>query len=215
MPADDFLSFSTIRLDGSFNPAIVQHDWLLAKGLIDDADRAELVEGDDTFVYAPLFAGNRLSWIIAEVTTESVMLTSTPETETVSRIREFAIGLLRHLPETPIRQVSIESDTYMTVPNADRLLSRFAPISAWPDSLSEWSTSKIARSHRQDHSVSTVRVEASLRDDYDIYVSLETAFSLPPDDATAHAASSTIADHWTAIHTTTAEIADFLAGDVA
>src|SRR4051794_23027217 len=96
-----------ISLFGHFNPMILQPHWLLANGLIDEADWKLLVEEqEERFVVSPEFAGFRLPWATMETTTERCQVMSEAGTDTPDRIREFVVGVFALLPHTPVERLA-------------------------------------------------------------------------------------------------------------
>lgn len=126
----------SLAFEGHFNPLIVQPDWLLAQGLIDEKDRESVLESEQAIV-TPEYAAIRLPWLVLEITRDSAYLSSTRESETLDRVREIAIGLFSSLPHTPITSINVAYSWHMYV-EQDRwteLLEALAPAGPFVDVL--------------------------------------------------------------------------------
>jgi hypothetical protein len=174
---------SVIRLDGSFNPGIVSIDWLLSKELIDEVDR-EYALSEERLLMSPTFTGTLYPWISVEVTPESLTVGSTDETETPERLREFVVGLMRVLPETPVRQLNINHAWHATT-GADTwhaIANLLAPRGAWGDVAGDTDLTNLTRRADREGGHIAISLQPSERQSYDLFLGVMRSWILakPP-----------------------------------
>jgi len=192
------LGASDIRLDGAFNPAIVNPDWLLSKDLIDEADRDHVRSGDRVLVTS-VFSGGRYPWIVVEVTRESLHVSSTEATETPERLREFVVGLLSVLPETPVHGLAVSNSWHAAVgPDRWQTIARtLAPATALDDVAADAELESLERRAGRGDGHLSIIVEPSRHDHYDLFVEVERYWDLggaPVDERVR--AVETLDRHW-------------------
>jgi hypothetical protein len=161
-----------IRLDGAFNPAIVTPDWLLAKGLINESDHEYALELDEQRVLVTsMFSGGRYPWIIVEVARDTLNVSTTDETETPERVRDFLVGLLNALPETPVVQLVVTHFWHVaTEPGSwSRLAEAFAPGQAWAPVAGETDLESLERRADLEDGARYFTLEESTREGYELF----------------------------------------------
>lgn len=189
---------STISLSGHFNPLILQPDWLLANGLIDAAGRSEALESDAQVLTADFVRGEYPSFRF-DAFRDSFTVASVDATRSPVVLRDFAEGVARLLPHTPIQRVEIAHIAELRG-DAAPVLERFANPAAWSDVAA-----------LSGPEVSTVTFEASVVDSPGLAaeVTVETAASADHDlllvvalgieadgDPSGRWASEQLAAHW-------------------
>jgi hypothetical protein len=170
-PAESFGS-TAIRVDGGFNPVIVNTDWLVAKGLIDESDRDYAMEPEQGRVLVTsLFSGGLYPWVEIEVSREALNVTSTDETETPERLRDLVIRLLKALPETPAHGVGVSHYWHVKTGQDrwQRIAETVAPSTPWTDLVGETQLDSLERRIELQGGQRTVAVEPSRRPGYELY----------------------------------------------
>ena len=125
----------TIVGNGTFNPAIVHPLWLAQKGLIplDAAEYAtQPIEGRQ-MVVSPQIASFVADWLVVQIT-QLQAIVSTVDQGREKDLRDFAIGLFRLLPETPVDAIGINSDSHIRTESVEKwhaLGDRFVPKEFW------------------------------------------------------------------------------------
>ena len=204
------LGSSVIRLDGAFNPAIVSADWLLGKGLIDEADRQYVLE-NEALVVTPQFSGGGYPWIVVEVTREALHAASTDSTETPERVREFVVGLMGALPETPVHGLTVRYFWHVATGTErwQTIAAELAPDAHWDDVLPDSELSLLDRRAATDHGHVSVSVQSSRRRDFDLYLEVEHYWDFgEPPGVGPGAAISTLDEHWEAAWQRSKQILD-------
>jgi hypothetical protein len=180
-PASETFGSSTIRVEGAFNPAIVTPDWLLAKGLINEADREFATARDmERVLTTTVFSGAQYPAIAVEVTRELLYTAATEATETPEVLRNFVIGLLRALPETPVHRVSVQHFWHI-VTGAQRLTQiaqRLAPAEPWASMAPQSALLSLRRFDPEGDGGTVLVVERSVREHYDLYLAIDRQWEL-------------------------------------
>lgn len=123
----------SIVLVGSFNPAILNPDWLAAHGLI----RPEEASGDGvevTIVSADV-AVFRAVWLRLQATRDKIIF-STSDEEHRESLRELVEGVFRLLEYTPIKLMGLNTSQRFVIQSEDDwndLGDRLAPKDPWTD----------------------------------------------------------------------------------
>src|SRR5438067_1325316 len=100
---------------GSFNPAILQPQWLADKELV-PAEAAE--HARERLLVTPQLAAFTADWLSVQVTTDQAAF-ATVEDGRDFDLRDFARSVWELLPETPIDAVGINSDAHFRAESED------------------------------------------------------------------------------------------------
>ncbi|MEO7818543.1 MAG: hypothetical protein ABIS18_05290 [Actinomycetota bacterium] len=123
----------SIVLRGSFNPAIMSPGWLLANGLLGEAEanqaQPEIIIPDISIFTA--------AWLRCQVTHDQ-MLFSTVEPQEFERARDVAVGVLNILEHTPVAFLGLNHEAHIVASSMDvwhRLGDALAPKDLWEPEL--------------------------------------------------------------------------------
>lgn len=95
---------TSIILQGSFNPRILQPAWLAAQGLIRDAES----ENAAIRIVHEQVVSFSLEWANLEVEHDRLAVSSTPKSGTPEQVRDLALGAIEILDHTPVYGVGLQ-----------------------------------------------------------------------------------------------------------
>lgn len=102
----------SILLNGNFNPAIFQPQWLVQHDIIDSLSDATSESAENDVLVSAVVAMVKTPSLTVQVTHDRALLRSRRTAVTPADIAARAMAALRVLPHTPIRSVEIVSERH-------------------------------------------------------------------------------------------------------
>src|SRR5688500_18081918 len=96
-----------IVMVGKFNPVIINPNWLVGKGLINDLEAKEAT-GKEDFITHPEISQFQLSFCNIQVSQERYIISS-PQEGYFDQVRALTAEIFDFLRETPIYQIGINT----------------------------------------------------------------------------------------------------------
>lgn len=172
----------SLVVEGAFNPLIVQPDWLLAQGLIDQKDRETVLDSKEMMV-TPEFVAARFPWLVIEVARDSVYLSTTRESETPDRVRQLAIGMFSSLPHTPITSINVMYNWHLDV-DPDRwaeLIDAVAPPTRFAELLGQVEFDTLRQQATYEDHRAAITLQPSRLDGYVAFLQVDSEWPVPED----------------------------------
>lgn len=118
---------------GAFNPAILNPDWLAARGLL----RTEEATAAEVVVITPDLTVFKAAWLELEVTRERFIAT-TRDPSNLLGLSEVVAGIFGYLEHTPLRQMGLNTRSHYPIGSLDEwhaLGDMLVPKDTWRDVL--------------------------------------------------------------------------------
>jgi hypothetical protein len=199
---------------GNFNPKIVEPLWLAKYGLVpeEEAEAAgrQLLDGDLSHITFP--------WADLVVLQDRLQLESGEEMVSEAQLRDLSVGLLRLLPHTPVKAVSIQHRVVVVAKSEEawhEVGHRLAPKKLWTGILESPGMFDFAmQGTRSDELVGAwkVRVQPVLDPKFGVWINVNDEVFLPePDEPEPGSrAADLIQEMWPAAEQRTLEIRNAL-----
>lgn len=122
----------TVLVAGSFNPLIVEPNWLQSEGLLGALDLETARTSEETLI-SPEVSTIEFDRFRVETLRDRLLVATRAETETPAQVFEFVYGILTRLGHTPIRSFSYHYAWHFKLPAGrwDELQSRLWQPTNW------------------------------------------------------------------------------------
>jgi hypothetical protein len=129
------LSGASIVLNGSFNHAALNPSWLAEQNLLsgEAAEYANSPENPRPLTIVPQLTAFTTDWLTAQITPQQTVIFTDDEAREVE-LRDFGVGLLSLLPETPIDAMGINFNAHFRIETEVQwhlIGDRFLPKQPW------------------------------------------------------------------------------------
>ena len=197
------VSGQSVVLVGSFDPTLVQPQFLLEKGLVRESDLSSLKI--ETMI--PDVAALSFSWLSIVVERTKITASTTLTYPAPEPVRDFILDLVKEMRSSRLTALGINSDHHFQARDVQvwhRVGDRLAPKEGlWDQVLTNPGMQAIwVRGERDDRfdGYILVRVEPSTRISNGIYVQVNDHFEITANEADAapHALLARLTDQWSA-----------------
>jgi len=134
MPGKE-LSGASIVFNGSFNPASLNPTWLADQNLItqESAEYALSPDNPKPLTIIPQLTAFSTDWLSAQINPAQAIIFTDDEAREVE-LRDFGVGLLSLLPETPVDAMGINFNAHFRIESEEKwhaIGDRFLPKAPW------------------------------------------------------------------------------------
>jgi hypothetical protein len=125
---------------GSFNPEVFHPSWLFDQGFISEQAAQFAISSSETpLVMTPGFTTFATDWLQVQVR-GSLMVMATSDDSRQLELKDFALGILTLLPETPVSAIGINKQVHFRAESAEAwndFGDRFLPKEVWETVIPE------------------------------------------------------------------------------